>query len=83
MHRGDILTPQQLAERLQVPVSWIYEKTRNRGKYSGNGGRGQSQPLPVLRCGRYLRFHWPSVWSWLSDGGNSAGSPFETMREQT
>jgi hypothetical protein len=54
---GDILTPQQLAERLKVAVSWIYEKSRARGN-----GRN---PLPVLRCGRYLRFSWPDVCDWL------------------
>jgi hypothetical protein len=54
---GDILTPEQLAKRLQVGVNWVYEKSRSRGKH-GN-------PLPVLRCGRYLRFSWPDVCSWL------------------
>jgi hypothetical protein len=56
----DILTPQQLAERLQVPLSWIYEKSRVRGKH-GN-------PLPVLRCGRFLRFSWLDVCAWLRAG---------------
>jgi hypothetical protein len=53
----DILTPEQLAKRLQVAVSWVYEKSRTRGAH-GN-------PLPVLRCGRYLRFSWPDVCEWL------------------
>jgi hypothetical protein len=42
----DILTPQQLAERLQVGVSWVYEKSRRRGEHT-------EKPLPVLHCGRY------------------------------
>lgn len=50
---GDILTPQELAKRLKVPLSWIYK----------NVGR-----LPVLRCGRYLRFCWPDVVAWLRAG---------------
>ena len=54
---GDILTPEQLAERLKLAVSWVYEKSRARGN-----GRN---PLPVLRCGRYLRFSWPDVCEWL------------------
>lgn len=53
----DLLTPVQLAERLQVNVSWIYEKSRAAGEH-GN-------PLPVLRCGRYLRFSWTDVCEWL------------------
>lgn len=58
---GDILTPEQLAERLKVGVNWVYEKSRARGKH------GRSA-LPVLRCGRYLRFCWPDVCAWLRNG---------------
>lgn len=58
----DILTPEQLAQRLQVGVNWVYEKSRARGKH-GN-------PLPVLRCGRYLRFSWPDVCEWLRSNSN-------------
>jgi hypothetical protein len=54
----DILTPAQLSERLQVGVNWIYEKSRKGGKHGG-------KPLPVLRCGRYLRFSWVEVCEWL------------------
>jgi hypothetical protein len=55
---GDILTPEQLAERLQVKVSWVYEKSRAAGNYGRN-------PLPLLRCGRYLRYDWNAVCAWL------------------
>jgi hypothetical protein len=55
---SDILTPKELAKRLKVDVSWVYEKSRDRGKDDAN-------PLPVLRCGRYLRFSWPDVCAWL------------------
>jgi predicted DNA-binding transcriptional regulator AlpA len=54
----EILTLSQLAERLQVPKSWVYEKTRNRGQFG-------KPPMPVLRCGKYLRFIWPEVEQWL------------------
>ena len=52
---SDILTPQQLADRLQVKVGWVYEKMRPR----------QPHPLPVIKMGRYLRFSWPAVSAWL------------------
>jgi len=52
----DILTPEELAKRPQVPVGWIY-------KHSANG-------LPVLRCGRYLRFSWREVCEWLHKAGD-------------
>jgi len=62
---AEILTPEQLAKRLQVTVDWVYEKSRQRGKY-GNGNA-----LPVLRCGRYLRFCWSDVCGWLRSNQSS------------
>src|SRR5258706_8376400 len=50
MNLEDILTPDQLAERLRVKVTWVYEKNRRRGQYTGD-------PMPCLRLGRYLRFY--------------------------
>lgn len=66
LDHNEILTPEQLAERLQVGVNWVYEKSRSRGDHS-------SKPLPVLRCGRYLRFYWPDVCEWLRDVENLEG----------
>jgi hypothetical protein len=65
MKPEDILTPKQLAERLKVRVSWVYEKTRSRDSHN-------IKPLPVLRCGRYLRFYWPDVCNWMRDGRMTA-----------
>lgn len=58
LEANDILTVAELAKRLKVPASWVYEKSRARGQFSG-------EPLPVLRCGKYLRFSWPDVVQWL------------------
>jgi hypothetical protein len=63
LEASDILTPEQLAERLQVKVGWVYEKSRDRGNHMRNA-------LPVLRCGRYLRFSWPDVCAWLRSGNS-------------
>lgn len=52
---GDILTPKQLATRLQVPLSWVYKHTDSSRK----------SRLPVLRCDGFLRFSWPDVCEWL------------------
>ena len=38
-----LLTPEQLAGRLQVPVSWVYEQSRH-------------NKIPTHRVGRYIRF---------------------------
>ena len=54
-----ILRPEQLGERLKVPVSWVYENTRRRA------GRRNADPLPQIRMGKSLRFYWPEVEKWL------------------
>jgi excisionase family DNA binding protein len=38
-----LLTPDELAGKLKVPVSWIYEQSRQRN-------------IPTHRLGRYIRF---------------------------
>lgn len=55
----EILTPQQLATRLQVKPSWVYEQTRNRS------GIRSPDPLPHIKMGLYLRFDWRDVLDWL------------------
>jgi hypothetical protein len=57
----DILTPEELAAKLKVPDSWVYEKTRGRCR----------NPIPCLRLGRYVRFNWvppgsPTLATWLT-----------------
>jgi excisionase family DNA binding protein len=53
---ADILTPEELAKRLKVPLTWVYEKQRPKHK----------NPIPTLRIGRYLRFNWADVSAWLN-----------------
>src|SRR5260370_12200397 len=53
---GEILTPEELADRLKVSVSWIYEKRRPRC----------ANPIPALPMGRLMRFDWETVVEWLS-----------------
>jgi predicted DNA-binding transcriptional regulator AlpA len=55
----EILTPKQLAERLQVKPSWVYEQTRYRADVRN------ADPLPFLKLGLYLRFDWKDVLTWL------------------
>jgi excisionase family DNA binding protein len=56
----DILTPEEVATRLKIPESWVYEKTRARCR----------NPIPCLRLGRYIRFDWNAVIEWLTAGVN-------------
>jgi len=39
----ELLSPEQLAERLKVPLSWVYEQSRQKR-------------IPTHRLGRYIRF---------------------------
>jgi predicted DNA-binding transcriptional regulator AlpA len=55
----DILTPEQLADRLQVKKSWIFEQTRARSKTRN------AHPLPCIRLGKYIRFSWSQVSEWM------------------
>jgi excisionase family DNA binding protein len=50
-----ILTIEQVAERLQLKPSTVYELTRRRSR----------RPLPVLRVGKFLRFRRSEIEAWL------------------
>jgi excisionase family DNA binding protein len=43
---GRLMTVHEVAELLQVPASWVYERKRRRGL----------EQLPHLKIGKYLRF---------------------------
>jgi excisionase family DNA binding protein len=45
---SELLGPEELAERLKVPISWVYENSRQ--------GR-----IPCVRIGRYVRFRLDDV----------------------
>ena len=50
-----LLSVEELAELLQVPVSWVYEHTRHR----------RADRIPSLRLGKYLRFVETDIAAWL------------------
>jgi excisionase family DNA binding protein len=50
-----LLTVNEVAELLQVPVSWVYDRTRSRGV----------DRLPGFRLGKYWRFDEGEVLAWL------------------
>lgn len=61
LDQNDLLTPEQLAQRLQVPKSWVFEQTRERARVRAK----TKNLLPVIRMGKYLRFSWTAVSEWL------------------
>jgi predicted DNA-binding transcriptional regulator AlpA len=56
----DLLTVEQLCKRLQVRKSWVFERTRARGKVR------DKHPLPVIYLSpKELRFSWRAISAWL------------------
>jgi excisionase family DNA binding protein len=52
----ELMTVQQVAELLQVPVSWVYGRLRKRSL----------EKLPGYRLGKYWRFDKEEVLAWLA-----------------
>jgi excisionase family DNA binding protein len=51
----ELLTIQEIADKLKVPISWIYARTRKRS----------NDNIPHIRIGKYLRFEEAEVTTWL------------------
>lgn len=54
-----LLTPKELAEILNVPVSWIYQRTRL-GK----------DAIPHIKVGKYVRFNSSEVLEFCKNSKN-------------
>lgn len=61
-NRGELLTADEVAERLKVPRSWVYRAAR-------------SGALPSVRCGRYRRFDEADVEAWIAGQKDSLAGP--------
>jgi excisionase family DNA binding protein len=51
----DLMTVAETAEWLKVPASWVYERSRKRGR----------DRIPYIKLGKYLRFERTAVRAWL------------------
>ena len=62
--KGSLLTVHEVAELLQVPVSWVYGRMRKRC----------TERLPGFRLGKYWRFSKGEVLAWVASqrGGHHA-----------
>ena len=54
--KSELLTVPQVAELLQVPVSWVYGRLRKRSP----------ERLPGYRLGKYWRFDREEVLAWVT-----------------
>jgi excisionase family DNA binding protein len=59
-----LLTVEQVADLLHVPVSWVYGRTRKRSV----------ERLPGIRLGKYWRFRENEIHDWIESqrGGHRA-----------
>ena len=55
MNLDELLTLEELAQKLKVKRSWVYARTRETGPGS----------MPRLKAGKYLRFEEVQVMRWL------------------
>jgi excisionase family DNA binding protein len=53
----ELLTIDEMAERLRVPKSWLYSRTRQTGPGT----------IPRINVGKYLRFRPDEVMDWLQE----------------
>jgi excisionase family DNA binding protein len=54
-----LLKPQELADLLGVPISFVYDRTR----------KNATDPIPHLKVGKYIRFDPDEVQRWLLERG--------------
>jgi excisionase family DNA binding protein len=55
MENQELLTVEEMADRLKVKPSWLYFRTMQTGNNS----------IPRVRIGKYLRFNPGAVMEWI------------------
>jgi hypothetical protein len=53
---SDLMTVEETARVLHVPISWVYGRTRRRGK----------ERIPHVKLGKYLRFELAAIRNWVN-----------------
>ncbi|HUV59363.1 MAG TPA: helix-turn-helix domain-containing protein [Desulfatiglandales bacterium] len=56
----NLLTVNELANKLKVPKSWVYSRTRQTGPGS----------IPKVQVGKYIRFPEIDVMDWIQEKQN-------------
>jgi len=54
-----LLTVPQLAKQLRQKRSWVIDRCRKSVRAR------TAHPLPMIKVGRKVMFHWPAVSEWL------------------
>jgi excisionase family DNA binding protein len=53
--QANLLSVDELSEKLRVPRSWVYSRSRQTGPGS----------IPRIKVGKYVRFEWEKVMEWI------------------
>ena len=48
----NLISIKEMAEKLDLPVSWLYSRTR-------------TKEIPHYKIGKHVRFNESEVWEWL------------------
>ena len=48
----NLISIREMAKKLDVPVSWLYSRTR-------------TNEIPHYKVGKYVRFDESEIWEWL------------------
>ena len=54
---GNLLSVDDLSETLNVPKSWVYSRSREKGPSA----------MPKIKVGKYVRFELDKVLFWLKE----------------
>lgn len=57
--KNSLISIREMAERLDVPVSWLYSRTR-------------TNQIPHYKVGKYVRFDETEVFDWLKKQNEAA-----------
>ncbi len=54
---NQLLKPQELPDLLGVPISFVYDRTR----------QNSPDPIPHFKLGKYVRFDFAQVQEWVTE----------------
>ena len=54
----NLISINEMAKKLDVPVSWLYSRTR-------------TNDIPHYKVGKYVKFEPDEVWNWLKTQNDS------------
>ena len=60
----NLVSIEQLSTKTNLPKSWWYARTRQKGEGT----------VPYIRCGKYLRFELEEAVEWLKRQGETGGN---------